>query len=99
MAGNDIDQTDRLSIKLFQSKIDAYINWIRLFDPDRHWDDQPDMAKSLESIPSQLYYASLEGLIESARQLVEKGADVNAQVGEYGSALQAASARGHDWVV
>jgi ankyrin repeat protein len=38
-------------------------------------------------------------LIESARQLVEKGADVNAQGGRYGSALQAASARGHDQVV
>jgi hypothetical protein len=54
------------------------------------------MTKSLESVPSPLYYASLEGLIESARQLVKKGADVNAQGGEYGNALLAASGRGHN---
>ena len=57
------------------------------------------MTKSLESVPSPLYYASLEGLIESARHLLEKGADVNVQGGEYGNALYAASAEGHDRVV
>ena len=99
MAVNDTEQTDRLSLELFQPKTHAYINWIRLFDPDMPWIDQPNMAKSLESIPSPLYYASLEGLIEPARQLVESGADVNAQGGRYGNALQAASAEGHSQVV
>jgi ankyrin repeat protein len=31
--------------------------------------------------------------------LIDAGADVNAQGGEYGNALQAASAEGHDKVV
>jgi ankyrin repeat protein len=31
--------------------------------------------------------------------LLEKGADINAQGGEYGNALQAASAEGHKTVV
>ena len=31
--------------------------------------------------------------------MLKKGADVNAQGGEYGNALQAASVRGHDQVV
>jgi hypothetical protein len=54
------------------------------------------MTKSLESVPSPLYYASLEGLIESARHLLKKGADVNAQGGWYSNALYAALAKGHD---
>ena len=33
------------------------------------------------------------------RLLLEKGADVNAQGGQYGNALQAASYRGHEAVV
>ena len=35
IAKNDIDRTFQLSIELFQSKRDAYINWIRLFDTDK----------------------------------------------------------------
>ena len=57
------------------------------------------MSKSLRNTPSPLFYASLESLIESARQLVEKGAEVNAQGGVYSNALQVASARSHDQVV
>jgi hypothetical protein len=98
MAGKDADRTYLLSMELFQSKRDAYINWIRLFEPDRPW-MEPNMTRRLESVPSPLYYASLEGLIESARQLVEKGADVNAQGGKYGNALQAASGERHEAVV
>jgi hypothetical protein len=98
MAGKDTNRTGLLSMELFQPKGDAYINWIRLFDPDMPGNG-PDMTKSLESVPSPLYYASLEGLIELARQLLDKGADVNAQGGRYGNALQAASARGHDAIV
>jgi hypothetical protein len=93
------EQTLKKNIELFQSKTDAYINWIRLFDPDTPWIGQHDMAKSLESIPSPLYYRSREGLIKSARQLVEQGAEVNAQGGYYGNALQAASYQGHDQIV
>ena len=33
------------------------------------------------------------------QMLLDKGTDVNAQGGEYGNALQAASSRGHDQVV
>jgi hypothetical protein len=98
MAGKDADRTYLLIMELFQSKRDAYINWIRLFEPDRPWID-PDLTRSLESVPSPLYYASLEGLIKSSGQLVEKGAEVNAEGGRHNNALQAASHRGHDAVV
>ncbi|KAI9868258.1 MAG: hypothetical protein M1823_009084, partial [Watsoniomyces obsoletus] len=36
------------------------------------------------------------GILEIARALIDKGADVNAQGGYYGNALQAASAGGHE---
>ena len=36
------------------------------------------------------------GLIQQVELLIEKGADVNAQGGHYGNALQAASSRGHE---
>jgi ankyrin repeat protein len=47
-----------------------------------------------------LYYACLEGLAEVAGHLITiEGADVNAQDGEYGNALQTASLEGHDKIV
>jgi hypothetical protein len=42
-----------------------------------------------------LYIAAEKGAIVLIRMLLDKGADVNAQGGEYGNALQAASAGGH----
>lgn len=46
-----------------------------------------------------LCLASEYGSVESVRALLERGANVNAQGGEYGNALQAASAQGHKKVV
>ncbi|OCL09053.1 hypothetical protein AOQ84DRAFT_256304, partial [Glonium stellatum] len=46
-----------------------------------------------------LYMASAGGHDKIIKQLLSKGADVNAQGGYYGNALQAASARGHDKIV
>jgi hypothetical protein len=101
-AGADMNAIHLLSMELFLQKKDAYLNWIRLFDPDRPW-REPDISISVEnkweSVPSPLYYASFTGLVESARVLLKYGADVNAQGGYFGSALQAASAGGHDRVV
>ncbi|CAI4215901.1 unnamed protein product [Parascedosporium putredinis] len=44
---------------------------------------------------SRLYYASLNGLMAPACDLIGKGVDVNAQGGYFGNALQAASFHGH----
>ena len=57
------------------------------------------MTRSLEGIPSPLYYASLTGLTESTTLLLEARADVNAQGGEYGNPLQAALHERHDIIV
>lgn len=44
---------------------------------------------------SRLYYACFTGLVAPARDFISKGADVNAQGGRYGNALQAALVKGH----
>jgi Ankyrin repeats (3 copies) len=49
---------------------------------------------------SRLYYASLFGFVEACKDILDKGADVNAQGGKWGNALQAASwGGGHESVV
>ena len=98
VAREDAEVMHQLIMELFLSKRDAYVNWIRLFDPDWPW-NQPNITEGLKIVASPLYYSSLVGLIESVRLLLEKGADVNAQGGFYGNALQAASYGGHDQLV
>ena len=90
---------NRLVMELFLTGNDAYLNWIRIYDPDKPGED-PDITRQLENVPTPLYYASLLGLTKIVSLLIlEAGADGNAQGGGYGNALQAASARGHDQVV
>jgi hypothetical protein len=97
-AGEDAIAIHLLTMEFFLSKRDAYVNWVRHFDPDEPG-EEPQITKDLTAVASPLYYASLIGSIESVRQLLEKGADVNAQGGYYGTALQGASNRGHNKVV
>jgi ankyrin repeat protein len=68
----------------------TFQRWGRLYQPDQAWMKDPGRPRG-----SRLYYACLSGLVGVARELVEKGADVNAQGGTYGNALQAASEGGH----
>jgi ankyrin repeat protein len=62
----------------------------------RHFlrDDQLD-AEVLRALSKFLNSTSETGNINNATLLIERGADVNAQGGRYGNALQAASANGH----
>jgi ankyrin repeat protein len=89
----------QMIVHLLQPQSPQFVNWIRLFDVDKPW-DRNQLEFSQELIPSSLYYTSLMGLEEASWDLVlEKGADVNAQGGEYGNALQAASKAGHQPIV
>jgi hypothetical protein len=97
-AGEDAIAIHLLTMEFFLSKGDAYVNWVRLFDPDKPW-EKPQIAKDLTEVASPIYYASLTGLIEPVRQLLGKGADVNAQGGYYGTALQAASVDGYSQII
>lgn len=72
-ATEEADQVNQLSIQLFHSERDAYINWIQLYDPDQPWEGV-DITKSVKDIASPLYYASREGVVKSVACLFEEGA-------------------------
>ena len=50
---------------------------------------------NLENAASSLYYASIIGLTPLVDHLINRGADLNAMGGKYGTALQAASHEDH----
>lgn len=75
-----------------------YFNWLRVYNHD--YMGQPGKLKDrAEDLPPPLYLASHLNLIYSARKLLNDGIDVNLQGGENGTALAAASFRGHEEVV
>ncbi|KAI2484784.1 multiple ankyrin repeats single kh domain protein [Pyrenophora tritici-repentis] len=96
--GDKMEQTSQLSMDLMAREEPAYLNWIRLHDPDYPWEGLC-LEKSLDSIPMPLYYAALLGFSTITRLLLDKGTNVNAKGGYYGNALQAASFKGHEQVV
>jgi hypothetical protein len=97
-AGDEIEQAIQLAMSLMAKEEPAYLNWIRLHNPDSPWERlNPEI--SLDTIPMPLYYAALLGINTVTRLLLEAGADVNVQGGRYGNALQAASSGGYEQVV
>ncbi|KAI0574012.1 multiple ankyrin repeats single kh domain protein [Pyrenophora tritici-repentis] len=96
--GDEIEQVSQLAMSLMAKEEPAYLNWIQLHDPDRNWGG-PNLEGSLDSVSMPLYYAALLGLSTVTRLLLDAGADVNAQGGEYGNALQAALLEGDEQVV
>ncbi|KAL4941946.1 hypothetical protein BDV06DRAFT_212241 [Aspergillus oleicola] len=85
-ASEDISQ----KIVRFLTNEATFQRWARLHQADRSWDKEPGPPQG-----SKLYYACLAGLVAPARDLIGRGADINAQGGFYGNALQAASSNGH----
>ncbi|KAL4923048.1 uncharacterized protein BDV17DRAFT_285724 [Aspergillus undulatus] len=83
-------------LNFFLQQRQAYAVWRKLFDPGWPWDKE--MREYIMGV-TPIYYASLAGLQYTVEQLQRKGADVNAQGGVYGNALQAASAKGHTEIV
>ncbi|KAF2823360.1 hypothetical protein CC86DRAFT_396160 [Ophiobolus disseminans] len=96
--GDKMEQASQLAMSLMAREEPAYLNWIRLHNPDIPW-NASSLEKGLNSIPMPLYYAALLGLSTITRLLLEKGANVDAQGGGYGNALQAASEGGHEQIV
>ncbi len=81
----------------FLRKGEDFMGWILLRDLEPSFDH--DLNKSPRKTASPLYYASEAGLVESVKILLRKGAKVNAEGGEYRTALIAASIEGHVEVV
>ncbi|KAI1577402.1 vegetative incompatibility protein HET-E-1 [Pyrenophora tritici-repentis] len=96
--GDKIEQTSQLTMALMAREEPAYLNWIRLHDPDRTWEG-PNLERSLDRVPMPLYYATMLGFSTITRLLLDAGAEVNAQGGRFGNALQAASYGGYEQVV
>ncbi|RKK66726.1 hypothetical protein BFJ69_g15146 [Fusarium oxysporum] len=72
----------------------TFQRWCRLYQADCWWDHEPGPPRA-----PRLYYACLAGLAGAARDLTTERADVNAQGGWLGNALQAASYEGNLEVV
>ena len=75
-----------------QLNSNPFLNWVRLHDIDNFgW---TGLSKSYSDNGHPLYYSILLCQEEIVKQLLENGADFNAQGGKYGNALQAASYSG-----
>ncbi|KAF1938815.1 HET-domain-containing protein [Clathrospora elynae] len=68
-----------LAINLMSTEKPAYLNWIRLHNPDHIFFWRLDLENSLDRVPMPLYYAALLGFSTITRLLLDKGAEVNAQ--------------------
>jgi ankyrin repeat protein len=74
----------------------ARSNWIQLFDPE-HPRRGLNRDNEVRVVNPPLYYAS--GGLQTSQGLLDKGANVNAQGGEYGNALSVGSHKAHEAVV
>ena len=97
-AGQDTGRVNELGMELLLSKGDAYVNWIRLWNPERPRQG-PDITMSAKDIAPPLYYASLSGLIGPVKVLLGKGADVAAKSRGGSTALHGAAGNGHEAVI
>ena len=82
-----------LIMKLLTDEHNAFVNWVRIYDIDRH---DVDLLKQRGAIAKPLYYASLAGLNEASYVLSEMKTDITAQGGHFGNALKAPSDGGHE---
>lgn len=87
---------NRLCVELLSAQLQSQI---RFFDPDTPWIDKPNVSRSINVLPSALYYAAHAGLTDSVRELLAQGMNVNATGGRYGTPLQAASCKGYRDVI
>ncbi|KAF4419061.1 hypothetical protein FACUT_11591 [Fusarium acutatum] len=85
VSANTSEDVVRITIGFLRDET-TFQRWCRLYQADRSWVKEPGPPRA-----PRLYYACLAGLAGAARDLMTEGADVNAQGGEYGNALQAAS--------
>ncbi|GES59935.1 vegetative incompatibility protein HET-E-1 [Aspergillus terreus] len=103
--GNASETMVPLIMELLDSESPAYINWLRIYNPDKPWQSPgssllKEDKSNVFSAPPPLYIASLCGLTSVVSAILEGGADVNqSDGGEKGSALHAASHEGHADVI
>ncbi|KAF9630027.1 Ankyrin repeat protein [Lasiodiplodia theobromae] len=74
----------------FFSNKKAWFICNRMFELEKLW-----WIESLDEVPAPLYIASLTGLKYLVEDLLRQGADIDADTGEYGTALRVACVKGH----
>ena len=82
---------------LHLSRRAQFLNWIRMYDVDRSC----IYARSpkADAVAEPLYYSCSAGLLDISEWLLTEGADIDAQGGRYGNALQVASRHGQEAIV
>ena len=85
-------------IKVLFTSSEFITSWVRLYDPDYPFEDS-DISRDEATIAGPLYYASLCGLADTARDLLATGADPNEKGALYFDPLEAAASKGHDNIV
>lgn len=67
---------------LFSSNTESFRNWIRICDDYAPYQGRrQDLHRSSALIPSPIVYAALADLIDTARRLIDNGADIDASQG------------------
>jgi ankyrin repeat protein len=93
-----VEETIRIAVDLLTLDKPAFLIWSQLYDAD-DVRKEPDFRLELVDTLIPLYCAARYGLSKVSTQLLNAGADVNAQCGVFGSALGAASLLGHEETV
>jgi ankyrin repeat protein len=97
-AGRLTDESGRRSASRLTEKLllppenFAFVNWLRVFEPDRPWISF-DPYKEPSSLATPLYYSSYCGLLDATRNLLHRGANVEARGGHYSTPLNGAASR------
>ena len=86
-------KVDDLAYELLDDRRRCWTNCVELFEP------QLDFKLKGRKSASPIYYMSYLGGNGIVQRLIDKGADVNARGGWYGTSLRAASLQGHEAVV
>ncbi|EMC97141.1 hypothetical protein BAUCODRAFT_106474 [Baudoinia panamericana UAMH 10762] len=96
---SSLQRSEECSLECYILTTDEVLqDWLSIHQPDRSW-EPPFSADAGNDTNKGLYYASFVGLQVAAALLLDKGADVNAQGGRYGNALQAVSFKGQAEIV
>lgn len=93
-----MEHSSQLAMNLLAIDKPAYLNWIQLYDPD-YPHRGIDLERSLARAGTPLYYAARLGLSTVITLLLDQRAEVNAQGGSCGNALQAASYECYEQIV
>ncbi|KAF3287344.1 hypothetical protein TWF970_007070 [Orbilia oligospora] len=83
--------------KFFDTSQDAFEKCYDLYPLDRPWRANTELYEPDRVTP--IYYASFGGLLFAVKDLISKGHSIDSGGQDYGNALQAAAAGGHEEIV